>query len=93
LTNVARHANATEIAVRLLADKSKVLLEIKDNGIGMEPEAIANGKSFGLFGMQERAHAFGGHVRINSGREQGTTVTVEIPPGGSEAEKKESRTI
>ena len=79
LTNVTRHARATEVVVRLRDNRSKVLLKIKDNGIGISAEAISDHKSIGLFGMQERAYAFGGQVRFTGGNNQGTTVTVEIP--------------
>jgi signal transduction histidine kinase len=79
LTNVTRHARATEVLVRLRDNRSKVLLKIKDNGIGISAEAISDHKSIGLFGMQERAYAFGGQVRFTGGSSQGTTVTVEIP--------------
>ena len=83
LTNVTRHARATKVIVRLRLDSSndKVSLEIKDNGIGMPLEATSNVKSFGLFGMRERAYAFGGHVRFTGRGGHGTTVTVEIPRG------------
>jgi two-component system sensor histidine kinase UhpB len=79
LTNITRHARATEVIVRLRENRSKVLLKIKDNGIGISAEAISDHKSIGLFGMQERAYAFGGQVRFTGGSNHGTTVTVEIP--------------
>ncbi len=79
LTNVLRHAKATEVVVRLWEDSGKVLLEIKDDGIGINPEAISNRKSFGLIGMRERAYAFGGEVSVERSWRGGTVVTVEIP--------------
>jgi two-component system sensor histidine kinase UhpB len=79
LTNITRHAKATAVAVRLRENRGKVLLKITDNGVGISAEAICDHKSIGLFGMQERAYAFGGHVRFTSRGNQGTTVTVEIP--------------
>ncbi|HYA27841.1 MAG TPA: PAS domain S-box protein [Acidobacteriota bacterium] len=79
LTNVARHAKATEVHVGLQKDASKVLLEVNDNGIGIDLDTDFNSNSLGLFGMQERAYAFGGHVRFECRRHHGTTVTVEIP--------------
>jgi two-component system sensor histidine kinase UhpB len=79
LTNVARHAKATKVHVGLQIDDGKVLLDIQDNGIGFDPEAAMNDRSFGLFGVQERAYAFGGHVRFESRPLHGATVIVEIP--------------
>ncbi len=79
LTNVARHAKATKVHVGLQIEGGKVLLDVQDNGIGFDPEAAINDRSFGLIGMQERAYAFGGHVRFESRPLHGATVIVEIP--------------
>ncbi|MGE5303066.1 MAG: ATP-binding protein [Alphaproteobacteria bacterium] len=82
LTNVARHAKATEVAVRLSEEGDKVRFEIEDNGIGIDSHAISLKKSLGLIGMRERAYAFGGEVHIAGRRGHGTTVIVEIPRHG-----------
>jgi len=79
LTNVVRHAKATEVALRLWEEGDNVMLEIKDNGIGIDPNTTPSSKSLGLSGMRERAYAFGGSVRITGESDHGTTVTVEIP--------------
>jgi signal transduction histidine kinase len=79
LTNVSRHARATEVAIDLRAQGSGLLLEVKDNGRGIRQEDISSEASFGVLGMQERACAFGGHVRFEQGSDRGTTVRVEIP--------------
>jgi signal transduction histidine kinase len=79
LTNVSRHAQATVVAIALRADGGSVLLEVKDNGIGINQDKVSNETSFGLIGMRERAYAFGGCLRVEGGERQGTTVTVEIP--------------
>ena len=79
LTNVARHAKATRVHVGLQIDGGKVLLDVQDNGVGFDPEMAMNDRSFGLFGVQERAYAFGGHVRFESRPLHGATVMVEIP--------------
>jgi len=79
LTNVARHANATRVKVSLKEDKGKLVLKVRDNGIGITQEQISAPKSFGLIGMQERAHFWGGKVKISGIRNKGTTVTVSIP--------------
>jgi signal transduction histidine kinase len=79
LTNVARHANATEVSINLRVKGNGVSLEIKDNGIGIRQEHVSSESSFGLLGMQERAYAFGGQVRFEGRGNKGTTVSVEIP--------------
>lgn len=79
LTNVARHAGATRVAVRLERGEGRIVLTVTDNGRGIGKRQIADGGSFGLIGMRERAHLWGGELRIVGRRDVGTTVTVEIP--------------
>src|SRR5690348_1747537 len=60
LTNVIRHAGATRVKVELAQKESRITLEVKDNGRGIERNQISNGKSMGLLGMRERAALLGG---------------------------------
>jgi two-component system sensor kinase len=79
LTNVARHAQASEIWISLKVQAGSLILQIRDNGRGIKQEEISSSKSLGLLGMRERAFAFGGEVVISGGPGQGTTVTLKIP--------------
>ena len=79
LTNVARHANATRVTVTFGEKSGNVILEVKDNGIGILQEQIAGSKSLGLLGMQERALLIGGTVDISGSPGKGTTVLVQTP--------------
>ncbi|OPY79137.1 MAG: Sensor histidine kinase LiaS [Syntrophus sp. PtaU1.Bin005] len=79
LTNVARHAGATKIFVRLEAKDGQVILEVTDNGRGISRKQINDPKSFGIMGMRERALLWGGNVQVTGSRYKGTTVTVSIP--------------
>ena len=79
LTNVARHAHATRVEASLREQDHHLILEVRDNGQGISAEQIANTNRFGLLGMQERAHIFGGDVVIHGAPGRGTTVTVRIP--------------
>jgi PAS domain S-box-containing protein len=79
LTNVARHAGATEVQVNLSADDERLVLEIKDNGRGVSEDRIAGGRSLGLLGMRERALSLGGDVSIRGDPGHGTLVTLTIP--------------
>jgi PAS domain S-box-containing protein len=81
LTNVARHANATRVRVNLGEKAGKLMLKVKDNGKGITEKQISDPKSFGLIGIQERIHLFGGNFKISGIRDKGTTVTVGIPLG------------
>jgi len=79
LTNVTRHANATEVSVRLHVTGDRVTLSVEDNGKGIDTEQRISLHSFGILGMKERAHLLGGHVDITSRHRGGTTVMAELP--------------
>jgi signal transduction histidine kinase len=80
LTNILRHARATEIEVSMDRGPDKFTLTVKDDGRGFD-EADEKGQSLGLLGMRERARLIGGKVEILSEQGGGTTVLVEIPLG------------
>jgi PAS domain S-box-containing protein len=79
LTNVARHAEAKTVHVRLAERDGALTLEIRDDGRGIPADAVANHRAFGLVGMRERAYGRGGSFTIGRGAEGGTTVRVVIP--------------
>jgi signal transduction histidine kinase len=88
LTNVARHAKATQVTVSLREKEGKIKLTVKDNGKGITKEEIAHPKSYGLMGIGERAKILNGNSIIKGVHGKGTSVTVEIPV--HEKKKKES---
>ena len=79
LTNVIRHANATQVEVRFMKSARHLVMEVKDNGRGISEEEINNTKSLGLLGMHERAALLGGEVRLRGEPDKGTTVSVRVP--------------
>ena len=79
LTNIARHAGAARVHVSLTATEEKVVLTVRDNGRGITQEQLAKPNSFGLLGMRERTHYWGGDVRISGKPGKGTLVRVDIP--------------
>lgn len=79
LTNVARHAEATNVEINLSRSANALIIRVRDNGKGFESENAAKKRSFGLLGMRERAVGLGGTIHISSSRQQGTTVCVRIP--------------
>jgi two-component system, NarL family, sensor histidine kinase UhpB len=79
LTNIARHAKATEVDVLLSLENGTLTLEVKDNGVGISESDVAKTGSFGLLGMRERALMFGGALTLSGGPEGGTTVAVRMP--------------
>jgi PAS domain S-box-containing protein len=79
LTNVARHAQATSVQVRLWTEVGRLRLEVRDNGRGIADATLSESTSLGLLGMKERVVTFGGSVDIHGVRGRGTTVDVSIP--------------
>jgi signal transduction histidine kinase len=85
LSNVVRHAHATQVTVALTQGRDSVRLEVKDDGIGFDATAIgvpssqARASGWGLVGMRERVALAGGQFTIHSQVGRGTRVVVELP--------------
>jgi PAS domain S-box-containing protein len=79
LTNVARHAKATRVTIRLTQTQQLLTLEVIDDGIGLQPDRLEQTTSLGLIGMRERALACGGSIGITSAEGAGTTVLLLVP--------------
>lgn len=82
LTNIARHAQATEVWVDLRRREQTLFLLIRDDGVGFDVpaarERVIHGASFGLLGMQERVELAGGQFEIRSTAERGTEIHVRF---------------
>jgi len=83
LTNVRKHAKATEVEVNLTFNESAVELSVGDNGAGFRPRASGGDEkkrdTFGLVSMRERSRGLGGTFEVQSRRGKGTLVKVVIP--------------
>ncbi|MEO6146144.1 MAG: histidine kinase [Sulfuriferula sp.] len=79
LTNIAKHARASRVIVKLALSKRCVDLEIADNGRGIETADQMKPKSFGIRGMVERANALGGKLHISLIPSGGSLVRIKIP--------------
>lgn len=79
LTNVARHAGATSVVIGLKSEGGDMILELRDDGVGMAAEAMSAPRSLGLLGMSERAAHCGGTITFTPNEPQGTRVTVRVP--------------
>jgi signal transduction histidine kinase len=78
LQNALRHAQATRIVVRLHSDDGRILLDVVDDGIGFDPDAIeVRSRRLGLTSMEERAHRLGARLEIHSAKGEGTTVHLD----------------
>jgi signal transduction histidine kinase len=85
LTNVARHAKATEVNVGVERIDGRLVMQIADNGRGLDPTTINTVRSLGIIGMQERVRLLDGELTIHGLNGQGTTVHVEVPIGNDAA--------
>src|ERR1051325_7755065 len=72
LTNVARHAGATAVEVRLSETNGSLVMHVQDNGRGVSEAEVQNTNSIGLLGMRERAFLLGGAVRVEGEPGRGT---------------------
>jgi two-component system sensor histidine kinase NreB len=79
LTNVRRHAQASNVGILLRRDDGRVVVIVEDDGVGFTPDQAEKGERLGLVGMRERAEMLGGILTIESSLEEGTTIIVEVP--------------
>lgn len=88
LSNVARHAQAGHVAIRIAVDDPPapvLYVDVRDDGVGAAAAALNSAGSYGVMGMRERAAHFGGRLTIDSAPGQGTRVrlVMPLPEGGS----------
>lgn len=81
LSNVARHAQASAVTIRILVCDAILSVEVVDDGCGAPAAAFASHRAYGVLGMRERAGHFGGELTIDSGPGTGTAVRLRVPLG------------
>ena len=86
LTNVARHADADSVQLRLTMAEDQVYLEISDDGKGITAQRAAGPEAFGLISMRERARRWEGKFSIQGDGERGTTLKVSFSRKGEAAD-------
>ncbi len=79
LTNIVRHAEASQLSLSLTEEEGCVVLAIVDNGKGIPERRITAKDAFGLMGMRERAYGWGGKIFIRRAPGKGTEVVVRLP--------------
>ena len=78
LTNIARHAHAKLVSLRVVGVSGELEIEIRDDGVGFNPRALQPGR-YGLLGMRERLRLAGGQLDIQSEPGQGTRLLIRFP--------------
>jgi signal transduction histidine kinase len=81
LTNVWRHANASQVEVKLEKEGDWVTLTVADNGVGISAGLLSRKSTLGFLGMYERARLAGGSLTVNSASGKGTRIVVRLPLG------------
>ncbi len=76
LTNIARHAGASQVEIIVTRSDDRLCFEVRDNGTGFDPDAVTSRKSFGLVGMRERVAMMDGDFELDSKPGQGTRIRV-----------------
>lgn len=82
LTNVAKHAAATQVDVTIAPDDEGLVVRVRDNGTGFAVQDPRKPNSFGLVGLRERAAMLDGKVTIATAIGGGTTIEVRLPAAG-----------
>ncbi|OHC65573.1 MAG: hypothetical protein A2040_13800 [Rhodocyclales bacterium GWA2_65_19] len=79
LTNIAKHAHASLVVMRLRRERGNILLEIRDNGRGISEADMHKPKSFGLRGIRERVSSLTGEFLIGPAEHGGTHIILRVP--------------
>lgn len=75
-----RHSGATSVEVRLTGSPTSLLLEVIDNGFGLEDGSAKKTGHLGMLGMQERANSIAATVTVDSDENHGTCITFSWQP-------------
>jgi signal transduction histidine kinase len=86
LTNIARHADASNVTMNLYRLNHELLIQIRDDGRGIKAEDMEKAESLGLIGMRERVWAMNGEITISSDEPPGTRVEIVVPIAGHTVE-------
>jgi PAS domain S-box-containing protein len=78
LSNVGRHARASQMGVQIQADAQQLRIRVQDNGQGADPQAFEAANAYGIMGMRERALRLNGSIRIDSHIGQGCTMELRV---------------
>ncbi|AHM63142.1 histidine kinase [Flammeovirgaceae bacterium 311] len=79
VSNILKHARATEVTIQINKHKGELLLMVEDNGVGFDPGVASMKKGMGIRNIESRVASLGGSLSIDSGKGGGTTTTIEIP--------------
>ncbi len=82
LSNIRKHSQATQATIEIAFSSVEVILSIQDNGCGFDPpklQTLPISGHYGLVGIRERTQLIGATLQINSQKEQGTQIRLQVP--------------
>lgn len=79
LTNISKHARCDQVTIELSDAEQVLTLEVRDNGQGIAADDLAKSNSFGLRGLQERAHTVDGWLDISNYGDRGVSIILSVP--------------
>ena len=79
ISNILKHAKASEVSIQLLKKEKRLNIVVEDNGIGFDVNQTKNKKGMGLKNIESRVDSLNGEFNIDSGKGSGTTITIDIP--------------
>lgn len=79
LTNITRHAQASTIWLEVTLSATKLIIHVRDDGVGFDVETAVQAGHYGLLGLRERARLVNGTFEINSQRQEGTHLKITLP--------------
>ena len=83
LRNVAKHAGANQVRVRLADDGGALRFALEDDGAGFSPDGMGRYPGLGMISMKERVHLVGGDFSLESKPGEGTVIRVTVPAGNA----------
>lgn len=93
LTNVARHAGATNVLMELQRTGDEVSLRIQDNGRGLQTGAVNRRGGLGMIGMRARAQSLGGSATVRSDKGTGVLIEVKVPAEGGKVARQDPHLV
>jgi len=83
LHNIVKHSRSTKVRADLSSDETEIRLQVADNGVGLNPQALPTAAGLGLISMKERLHFVGGSLSLTSQPFLGTRLEARVPLAGA----------
>lgn len=79
LTNIIKYAHSTEVQIQFIREEKTLTMMVEDNGVGFDTDVLNSSAGNGWYNIQSRLRLIGGQYEIDSRKDSGTVVTVDVP--------------